>query len=195
MSLRLKTFFSFWVEIVLLIVLVIALGFLTNAKINMVPQNENERDANEQKAYDYLQYGITYGWSIFAIVAIYLAYRTFTAKRKSKDKNKITILLGILLFILGIIGTVAAKNLKDSPNYEENKPYYNDCKWIAIVFVGIGCLLFLKWIIGIFKKTDKEKALEAIEKNQKMAIELQELKNQNVQLQNSTNTTKTTKSA
>jgi amino acid transporter len=165
---------TYIIPILVLIGLAVTLGYLSNAHLNM---KVDPNDPNEIKAYDWIEFGITMGWFIFGIILVIVVIRVLRRKKYNKSKGAAFIVC-VLFFILGIIAAVAANNIKKGTNYEENKPYYNDCKGIAIVFVGLGGILFIYGMYKLFSKSDDEKIAESVDNiNKQKQTQKQQISN------------------
>lgn len=152
------------IPVILIIGLAVTIGYLTNAQTNMIVGT----DPNQEKAYEWLTWGITIGWIIVVlmIVGVVIAFKKRKGKSKD-DSKKLMILTAILFVVYGVIAAVAASNIKKGPDYEANKPYYTDCVWIASTFLGLAGVLFIIWLVRKFKKNDNEVALEEISQSSK----------------------------
>ncbi len=162
-------FWNIIIPVILIIGLSVTLGYLTNARTNMIVGS----DPNQETAHKWLGWGVGVGWVVIVliIVGMVMSLRKRTLKSVSKygsQSKKMVIFLGLMFVVYGVIAAIAAYNIKKGPDYEENEPYYNDCKWIAITFLGIALLLIIIWLYQKFKKTDQEKMEDEL-------IELQEL--------------------
>lgn len=159
--------FGIIIPVILIIALSVTIGYLTNCQVNMIVGE----DQYQQKAHEWLTWGVTIGWIVVVLIIVGLAISI--KRRKFKDNNKLIMLIVLSFLVYGIIAAVAAVNIKKGADYEANKPYYTDCVWIASSILGTAGLLLIIWIVRKFKKTDAEKLADSIdETNQKKNEEL-----------------------